>query len=107
MRRDKEPAFIVHTEERIILCHGLHRKYVQPGSPDLSGIECIGKICLIYDRSSAEIQKNGRRFHFPKSVCVHDIFRVLIERGVDGENIRLGEQSVKIHLPVSFLSRSA
>ena len=57
MRRDKEPAFIVHTEERIILCHGLHRKYVQPGSPDLSGIECISEIHFIYDGASAEIEK--------------------------------------------------
>ena len=103
---DEELFFVLYSKEWIILSHGFHRKHVQAGGPDFSGIESSGKIRFIYDGTSAEIEEDSTGFHFPKSVCVHDIFRVLIERSVDGENISLGKQSVEIYLPVAFLSVS-
>ena len=106
MGRDEEPALILYSEERVIFCHWFHRENVQSGCLDFSGIECIGEIRFIYDGASAEIEKDSAGFHFPESVCVHDIFRILIEWGMDGEDIGLGEQSVKIYLPVAFLCRS-
>lgn len=56
MRSDKETAFIVHSKERVILCHGLCGEDIESGGPDLSAIQRIGNIR--YSSSDSAKSKN-------------------------------------------------
>ena len=56
---DEELFFVLYSKEWIILSHGFHRKHVQAGGPDFSGIESSGKIRFIYDGTSAEIEEDS------------------------------------------------